>query len=331
MNFWLRKGHPALLLAPMEGVTDGPMRALLTETPGFTHCVTEFLRISQEALPGRCYPRHALELKSGALTPGGVPVIFQLLGGNAERLAVSAARAVEAGARAIDLNFGCPAPTVNSHDGGAAILRCPARVEEIVGAVRRAVPAEIPVSAKIRLGWDNPNDVFENAARAEAGGASWITIHGRTKAQGYAPPAQWEPIGRVREQLKIPVVANGDIFTLEDLRRCREITGCEHFMLGRGALASPMLAGQCARELGLPAAEPMDFQDHQWRELFSRFLLACAPFADGESYSLKRVKQWMRFVAARHSFEGFHEVKRLETLAAFEELLPRLKFPALSR
>ncbi|MGZ3695583.1 MAG: tRNA-dihydrouridine synthase, partial [Bdellovibrionota bacterium] len=103
MDSWIRKNRPALVLAPMEGVTDAPMRALLTEKPGFTHCVTEFLRISQIALPNKCYRRHAVELANGSVTASGVPVIFQLLGGNAERLALSASRAVEMGAMGIDL------------------------------------------------------------------------------------------------------------------------------------------------------------------------------------------------------------------------------------
>src|SRR5205814_4520334 len=94
-------------------------------------------------------------------------------------------------------------------------------------------------------------EIYENADMAAEGGASWITIHGRTRVVGYAPPAYCQPIGRVRARLGIPVVANGDIWTLEGFRRCREETGCHHFMLGRGALANPGLAQQVADELGI--------------------------------------------------------------------------------
>lgn len=330
-NHWIKAGEPALVLAPMEGVTDAPMRALLTERPGFTHCVTEFLRISQIALPNKCYPRHAFELRHGSRTGGGVPVILQLLGGNAERLALSAARAVETGALAIDLNFGCPAPTVNNHDGGAAILKSPCRVEEIVAAVRAAVPRHVPVSAKLRLGWDDPGAIFENAERAAKGGAAWITIHGRTKTQGYTPPAYWGPIGQVRRQLDIPVIANGEIWSVEDFLRCREETGCEHFMLGRGALANPQLAAQVAYEMGLLAQKPVAFPDAtDWRFLLTRFLEISEPLSDNPSYSLRRVKQWMRYVALKRPFEGFHELKRLEAPEALPELLSRLEFPAFT-
>lgn len=326
----IRKGKAALVLAPMEGVTDAPMRALLTESPGFTHCVTEFLRISQIALPKKVYRRHAVELHHGSRTASGVPVIFQLLGGNAERLALSAQRAVEMGAAGIDLNFGCPAPTVNSHDGGAAILKSPCRIEEIVSAVRKAVPAEVPVSAKLRLGWDDPNAIFENAARAEAGGAAWITIHGRTKMQGYTPPAYWGPIGEVIRQRKIPVIANGEIWTLEDFHRCRAETGAEHFMIGRGALANPKLAPQIAHALGILPQSPTAYPEaEEWKTLLHRFLEISDPLkGNNPQYSLRRVKQWMRYVAMKKPFEGFDELKRLESPEELPALLQRLKFPA---
>lgn len=331
MDAWIRKNQPALVLAPMEGVTDAPMRALLTEKPGFTHCVTEFLRISQIALPNKCYRRHAVELAKGSRTDSGVPVLFQLLGGNAERLALSAARAVEMGATGIDLNFGCPAPTVNNHDGGAALLKDPPRIEAIVKAVREAVPKEVSVSAKLRLGWDDINQIHENAERAARGGADWITIHGRTKTQGYMPPAYWGPIGEIRRNLSIPVVANGEIWTLDHFKLCREQTGCEHFMLGRGALANPELAGQVARELGILKAEAPAYPSaEEWRRLLERFMDISEPLSDNPNYSVRRVKQWMRYVAARAPFPDFERVKTMQAHAEMKNLIQELRFPALS-
>src|SRR5262249_48036181 len=152
--------------------------------------------------------------------------------------------------------FGCPAPTVNRNDGGATLLNHPCRIREIVSAVRSAVPKDIPVSAKIRLGWDSIDQVYENASMAAEGGASWLTIHARTRTQGYQPPVFYHPISVVRESLSIPVVANGDVFSLDDFLRCRDETGCMHFMIGRGALARPSLSYEIARELGLPSQEP---------------------------------------------------------------------------
>jgi tRNA-dihydrouridine synthase C len=236
VNFkWIQPGQPALILAPMEGVMDAPMRALLTERGGITYCVSEFLRISQEVPPLHVFTEHVPELSQGSQTPVGVPIQVQLLGGNAERLAQSAALACVMGAPAIDLNFGCPAPTVNRHDGGASLLRYPERIREIVAAVKAAVPESVPVSAKLRLGWESMDDVFENAEQAYLGGAAWITVHARTKMQGYRPPAHWKYIAEIRRRIPIEVIANGEIWTLDDFKRCRDETGCTHFMLGRGA------------------------------------------------------------------------------------------------
>ena len=235
----------------MQGLTDAPMRAYQSESGAFTFAVSEFLRVSGDVPPAKMFFRHVPELHTHGRTPSGLPVQVQLLGGDPGRMAASAVVAVQAGAKAIDINFGCPAPTVNRHDGGAAFLKSPARIEEIVRAIRDALPPEIPVSAKLRLGWDTADAIFENADRAASGGASWITIHGRTKMQGYAPPADWVRIGQVRERLDIPVVANGDLWSMEQFEQCRAETGCLHFMLGRGALGNPYLAQQIACALGI--------------------------------------------------------------------------------
>ena len=231
------------------------------------------------------------------------------------------------GAKGIDLNFGCPAPTVNSHDGGATLLKYPDRIEAIVKAVRAAVPAYIPVSAKLRLGWDSHEPILENAKRCEQAGASWITIHGRTKVQGYMPPAYWGPVGEVKKILSIPVVANGDIWTIENFRACREQTGCEHFMLGRGALANPHLPHQVAKELAIAApvksARPSAFE---WQKLLSRFLELSSPLSDNPNYALRRVKQWLKYAAHHGDFSDFHLVKVLESESALQEILPSLSF-----
>lgn len=294
---WIRAGVPALVLAPMEGVTDVAMRALLSELGGFTFCVAEFFRISK-AVPGpRAFHRHVPELMRGCRTPAGVPVQVQLLGGDAGKLAGAALVCIRAGARAVDLNFGCPARTVNRHDGGATLLQHPDRIREIVAAVREAVPANIPVSAKLRLGWDCMGAIHVNAQRAEEGGADWITVHARTKSQGYRPPAYWKPLKDVRARLKVPVVANGEIWTLDDLRRCQDETGCEHFMLGRGALADPTLANNAARALGIPGAgRPQTFSRSpaEWAPLFSRYAELCTASGFARFYILARLKQWLR-------------------------------------
>ncbi len=295
----------------MEGVTDAPFRELITRTGFYDYCVSEFIRVSMQALGPKAFLRHIPELRQNARTSSGIPVQVQILGGHPGRMAESAVAAIEAGATGIDLNFGCPAPTVNRNDGGATLLRFPERIEAIVRAVRDAVPARFPVSAKMRLGFDDPSVIDENARRAEQGGASWITIHGRTKTQGYQPPAYWRPIGRVAQALSIPVVANGELWTIEDFRRCREETGAIHFMIGRGALAVPNLAEEMRRELGIPVQEtpdplrfPDDDQPRSWARVFREYSRL--------QPSGNRIKQWARYLHSRKNAPWWDGIKSLQ-------------------
>jgi tRNA-dihydrouridine synthase C len=311
----------------MEGVLDAAMRALLSELGGFTFCVAEFLRISQ-AIPGvRVFQKHVPELMHGGRTLTGLPIQVQLLGGNPDKLAQAALASIRAGARAVDLNFGCPARTVNRHDGGATLLQYPDRIREIVTAVRAAVPADLPVSAKMRLGWDNIHAIHVNAERAAEGGANWITVHARTKSQGYRPPAFWKPLAEVRARLRIPVVANGEIWTIDDLRRCQDETGCQHFMLGRGALADPTLGRKAARELGIPGVGLIDSfaRTPEWLSLISRYCELCRVSGLPPAYILCRVKQWLRMNNHDGALAWFDNLKRCQNLGELLNDLGRLQ------
>jgi len=325
----LRAGEPALILAPMEGVTDAPMRALLTERGGFTFCVAEFLRVGPDKIPDWCFFQHIPELASGARTEAGTPVAVQILGGDEGRMAESAAQAVELGAPAIDINFGCPSKTVNRHDGGATLLKYPERIRSITRAVRAAVPPEVTVSVKMRLGWEDRADIRRNSEEAAEGGADWLTIHARTKKQGYAPPVDWTYIGEVRAKLSIPVVANGDIWTIEDFEKCREITGCEHFMIGRGALADPKLPLEIARRLGISTANATAtttaLSRAEWEALLRRFVDLNLPVTrKGPEVIVGRMKQWLKFAHVRRPIPWFDDVKRAETIESVFETLSRV-------
>ncbi len=314
---------PALLFAPMDGVTDAPMRALQGETGAFSFAVSEFLRVNQTPIPEKVFHRTVPELLTHGVTSSGMSVQVQILGGHAGRMAESARNAWLAGAKSVDINFGCPSPTVNRNDGGSSLLRCPHRIREIVAAVRDALPPEVPVSAKLRLGWENVDDIHENAAMAAEGGATWLTIHARTRVQKYAPPVYWKLLGRVREDLNLPIVANGDIWNLDDFRRCREETGCIHFMLGRVALADPRVPHQIARELGLPSG-PVE-SEVDWTSLLKRLVEYNHRFPDRpDKLKLHRLKQWLCMADRFGSFPHFQILKRCQTEQSFFSALDEL-------
>ena len=231
-----------LLLAPMEGLLDHPLREVLTAVGGIDRCVSEFIRITDMLMPDRVFTRIVPELLQGGRTRAGVPVRPQLLGSDPACMADNAAALAAFQPDGVDLNFGCPAKVVNRHGGGASLLQDPELLGRIVAAVRRAVPAALPVSAKMRLGYEDASRARECAQALAGGGASELVVHARTKADGYRPPAYWELVPAIREAVAIPVIANGEIWTPEDAERCRRVSGCDGLMLGRGMVADPGLA-----------------------------------------------------------------------------------------
>ena len=226
----------------MEGLADCVLRDVLTRLGGYDGAVSEFIRVSNSLLPLRTFRRICPELDNGNRTPAGTPVLVQLLGSDPSCMAENAAQVAELSPVGIDLNFGCPAPTVNRHGGGATLLDDPEGLRRIVAAVRRAVPPAIPVSAKMRLGISNTDKALDCARALEAGGACSLVVHARTRDEGYRPPAHWEWVARVREAVSVPVMANGEVWTTETYALCRAITGCADVMIGRGAITDPFLA-----------------------------------------------------------------------------------------
>lgn len=298
-----------IFFAPMEGVVDHSVRELMTAIGGIDVCVTEFIRVTDSPLPPKVFHRYCPEMANQCLTRAGTPVRIQLLGGQAEPMAINAAKLARYGATAIDLNFGCPAKTVNKNDGGACLLQQPDRVFDIVSAVRQAVPEHIPVSAKIRLGFEDRSRYLENAQAVYDAGANELTVHARSKVDGYKPPAYWEYIAAIKEAIKIPVIANGEIWSLDDYRRCREVSGCEDVMLGRGLMACPDLALQIkASNAGL-AYQPLSWTDvcqhlYQYytdtRDIYPR------------KYLGNRVKQWLVYLRRQYAeaADFFEQIKR---------------------
>lgn len=225
----------------MEGLADDVMRGVLTRLGNYDWCVCEFIRVSDTLLPTRTYTRVCPEIRHDSRTAAGTPVRVQLMGSDPAMLAANAARLFKLKPAGIDLNFGCPAPLVNRHGGGAALLDDPELLHRIAIAVRRAVPAGMPYTAKMRLGINDAGRAVECAQALASGGIDALIVHGRTKVDGYRPPARYHWVARVREAVAVPVIANGEIWTPADYARCREETGCTDIMLGRGAIADPLL------------------------------------------------------------------------------------------
>lgn len=231
-----------VVLGPMEGVLDHLMRELLTEINDYDLCVTEFVRVVDQCLPDHVFHRLCPELAQGSKTRAGVPVHLQLLGQDPHWMAENAYKAYQLGAAGIDINFGCPAKTVNKNKGGAALLQHPEIVHQVVKACRDAVPAEVPVSAKIRLGWEDPDDCFDIVDAITQAGASQLTVHARTKMGGYkASEIKWEYLAKIAEHTSLPLVANGEIWNHQDALRCQAISGISTLMVCRGAFNIPNL------------------------------------------------------------------------------------------
>ncbi len=298
----------------MEGVMDATTRDLITRQGGWDFCVTEFLRVTQGRQPLRVFKRICPELRQNAQTPTGVPVHLQLLGSDPESLAANAEVAVAAGAKVIDLNYGCPAKIVNRHLGGASMLRYPDKLYTSTHAVAQALKAtNTPLTAKMRLGYDDTELTLDNARALNAAGITQLVVHARTRAQGYKPPAHWEWIAKIAEVVDVPVFANGDIWTLADYQRCVAVSGVKHAMLGRSSMTNPWLAKQIKQHL---AGEEVDFVDFkkvlgfllEWLKLDAQFY--------EEIVRVMRAKQWLvmfRFRWGEEAKDVFNACKRLTT------------------
>ncbi len=286
---------PRLLLAPMEGLLDARLRAVVTQAARYDWCVTEFVRVTNMVLPERSYTRVAPELLNGSRTAGGVPLRVQLLGSDPACLADNADQLARLNPAGIDLNFGCPAPTVNRHRGGAVLLDEPELLHDIVSAVSRSVAGRVPFTAKMRLGVNDTSRAIEAAQALADGGAQVIVVHARTKADGYRPPAHWPWIARIAESVRVPVVANGEIWTVDDYLRCRSESGLIDVMIGRGAVADPLLAERIRTRLrGDAPRDPVQDWPHLAPlviEYWQRVL------AHVESrHAAGRLKQWLNLL-----------------------------------
>jgi tRNA-dihydrouridine synthase C len=313
MNTQVKK----VVLAPMEGVADALMRRLLTSLNNYDFCITEFLRIVDQLLPERCFYKVCPELEQQGYTQSGTPLRMQLLGQEPNWMAENAVRAIALGSHGVDLNFGCPAKTVNKNRGGAALLKTPEDIYKIVLAVKEAVGKDVILSAKIRLGFDDASLLDEIVSAITSAKADQLTIHARTKADGYRPPAYWHFIAGIVKKYPIEIFANGEIWNLADAHRCIEESHTANLMLGRGALALP----------NLEAVIKNNQQAMPWHQLcillkqYSDLEL----IGDKSFYFSSRLKQWLRYLKLQYpeAQQLFNDIKTLKNKEEILNLLDK--------
>lgn len=299
-----------IILAPMEGVIDSGMRDLLTSLGGYDKCVTEFIRVNEQILPDRVFLRYCPELEQGGTTSSGVPVILQLLGGSPKFMALNAARAQKLNPKGIDINFGCPSKTVTRHNGGSALLLEPERIRDIVTAVRNAVDPSIPVTAKIRLGFSHHDYLDKISNYIADAGASELCIHARTRDDRYKPPAYWSAVKTISTSLSIPVIINGEIWSVDDARNAQIQSGCTDIMLGRGALTCPDIAHAIYANCNGEATNLKSWSEVL--EMVTSYLMNSKN--KHPKFISNRLKQWLVFLQRNYpqAKDLFHSVKRLK-------------------
>lgn len=289
-----KQGAPYLLLAPMEGVGDRAFRRAMAAVGGFDEACTEFMRVPTNA--------HVVSLAKRyiATETHPIPQAAQIMGSDPELMADMTREVVKRGAPRVDLNCGCPSNTVTGKGSGSSLLKEPDHLYRVAKAMVDAV--EVPVTAKLRSGFDDTSLFKENLLAAQASGIRFLTLHPRTKVDGYGPPARWDLIAEAKQLLTIPVVGNGDILTVQDALNMLNQTKCDALMIGRGSVTNPLIFHEIkAHFAGVP------FQP-DWEKvmLFIRTFIEEIPPEMLERGKLNKIKQLFGFL-----FKG--NIQLLET------------------
>ncbi len=288
-----------LFLAPMEGLGDLAFRKAAAAIGGFDWACTEFIRVSLNPH----IPSLAKHYNPDDTAP--IPQAAQLMGSDPKMMALMA-KAIEArGAPRIDLNCGCPSNTVTGKGAGSSLLRTPELLNEVLSAMVSAV--NVPVTAKLRSGFEDTSLFKENILAAQESGIAFLTLHPRTKVDGYGPPAKWDLIAEAKQLLRIPLIGNGDILTVDDAMNMLNKTKCDGLMIGRGAAANPWIFQEIqARFRGEVFVKP----DGALRDYFTSFLSGCTDLPLRNK--LSKLKQLINFMAKANP-------RRLEILSRVYE------------
>lgn len=304
-------GHASL--APMAGVADRAFRELCVGY-GASYVVSEMISAKGVSLGDR-KSKQLMQL-SDAERPAGV----QIFGNDPEIMAESVKTVMGVHPQFVDINMGCPAPKIAGNGGGASLMRNPELAEQIVAAVKKAC-GEIPVTVKIRAGWDfDTINAVEMAKRAENAGAAAVTVHGRTRQQMYAPPVNHEIIAEVKKAVSIPVVGNGDITDGISAAKMLEDTNCDFLMVGRGALGRPWVFQQINAYLNEGRILPEPPVSERMRVMLNHIQMLCT--YKGERVGIREARKHATWYTKgiRDAAQFRRELGMLESIAQLEEI-----------
>ncbi len=304
-------GH--VCLAPMAGVADRAFRELCVGY-GASYVVSEMISSKGVSLGDR-KSKQLMQL-SETERPAGV----QIFGNDPEIMAESVKTVLGVHPQFVDINMGCPAPKIAGNGGGASLMRNPELAEQIVAAVKKAC-GEIPVTVKIRAGWDfDTLNAVEMAKRAENAGAAAVTVHGRTRQQMYAPPVNHEIIAEVKKAVSIPVVGNGDITDGISAAKMLEDTNCDFLMVGRGALGRPWVFQQINAYLNEGRILPEPPVSERMRVMLNHIQMLCT--YKGERVGIREARKHATWYTKgiRDAAQFRRELGMLESIAQLEEI-----------
>ena len=313
------KGNAAL--APMAGVADRAFREICTDFVA-SYVVTEM--VSSKGISYNSEKSAQLMVVENSPCPAAV----QLFGDEPDTVAYAAKFALQYSPDIIDINMGCPAPKISGNGSGCALMKNPKLCGEIVSAVKKAV--DIPVTVKIRKGWDNDSvNALEVAKYCEDNGADALTIHGRTREQFYSGTADWDIIAEVKSALSIPVIGNGDIVDAKSAAAMYEQTNCDYIMVGRGALGNPWIFRQINAWFDRDTFIVPPSIDERLSVMYRHIRLACE--YKGERIGIREARKHIAwYLKGFHGAAAFRgEAGRVNTLEDVEKLIYRVRSEAL--
>lgn len=310
-------GCPYLILAPMEGVGDRCFRRAMASIGGFDEAVTDFLRVPANAhVQSLARAYEADETKP-------IPLAVQLMGSDGDLMAAMAQEVEKRGVLRVDLNCGCPSNTVTGRGAGSSLLKDPQLLYQVAKTMVKAV--SVPVTIKMRSGYDDTSRFKENLLAAQESGVSYITLHPRTKADGYGPPARWDLIAEAKSLLSVPVVGNGDILRVEDALKMLKMTACDALMIGRGSVINPFLFHQIRSYFSGKPYQPV------WEDLKSylEVYVAQIPSESSEKLKINKMKQLMGFLFKGNTALLQKRQQMLTTIYANLEMFLNFSLPLL--